>query len=145
MFQRNQLKKKKKKDVQSDHSMTVLLHLLTPSVSTTSTFPFASSSICLWILRMASKLRMAFSSLHSRSSMRQKSGREAESCGDDANPQLWQSECLRDEAQPLHRVKCNHFYLSSFWKATLSRPGSHDLTHSLILNFCKVFHLMWRC
>lgn len=48
--------------------------VLTPSVSTTSTLPFASSSICLWILRIASKLRMPISSLHSGSSMRQKSG-----------------------------------------------------------------------
>lgn len=76
--------------------VTVLLLLLTPSVSTTSTFPFASSSICLWILRMASKLRLAFSFLHSSSSMRQKSGRETQSCGDDVNPQLWESEWLKD-------------------------------------------------
>lgn len=44
---------------------------------------------------------------------------------------LWTSEGLRYGAQPRHRVKCNHFYLSYFWKATMSRPGSHDLTHSL--------------
>lgn len=53
--------------------------VLTPSVSTMSTLPFASSSICLWILRIASKLRRAFSSLHSGSSMRQKSVGETES------------------------------------------------------------------
>lgn len=135
----------KKKDVQSDQ-MIVLLRLLTPSVSTTSTFPFASSSICLWILRMASKLRMAFSSLHSRLSMRQKSGREAELCGDDVNPQLWKSECLRDEAAATTQSKMQPFlpvvllkgYNVPSW-VTWPNPFSS------ILNFCKVFHLMWRC
>lgn len=48
--------------------------VLTPSVSATSTLPLASSSICLWMLRIASKLMTAFSFLHSGSSIRQKSG-----------------------------------------------------------------------
>ncbi len=65
--------------------------VLTPSVSTTSTLPFASSSICLWILRIASKLRRAFSSLHSCSSMRQKSGGETELSQNDALRQLGNS------------------------------------------------------
>lgn len=105
--------------------------LLTPSVSTTSTFPFASSSICLWILRMASKLRLAFSSLQSSWSMRQKSGRKTESCGDDVKSQLWKSEWLNYKSQPLHRVICNHFYQLYFRKVTTSCPVSQEITHSL--------------
>lgn len=63
---------------QSLHSRCWCVSLvLTPSVSTTSTLPFASSSICLWILRIASKLRRAFSSLQSGLSIRQKSGEES--------------------------------------------------------------------
>lgn len=42
---------------------------LTPSVSVTSTLPSASSSMSLWMLRMASKLSREFSSLQSSSSI----------------------------------------------------------------------------
>lgn len=60
----------------SAHVDDLFLLVLTPSVSTTSTLPFASSSICLWMLRIASKLRMTFSLLHNGSSNRQKSEKE---------------------------------------------------------------------
>lgn len=56
--------------------MNYFLLVLTPSVSNTSTLPFASSSICLWMLRIASKLRTTFSFLHNGSSNRQKSEME---------------------------------------------------------------------
>lgn len=42
---------------------------LTPSVSVTSTLPSASSSMSLWMLRMASKLSKAFSSWQRSSSI----------------------------------------------------------------------------
>lgn len=42
---------------------------LTPSVSVTSTLPSASSSMSLWMLRMASKLSRAFSSWQRSSSI----------------------------------------------------------------------------
>jgi len=42
---------------------------LTPSVSVTSTLPSASSSMSLWMLRMASKLSREFSSWQSSSSI----------------------------------------------------------------------------
>lgn len=75
---------------------------LTPSVSSTSTFPLASSSICLWMLQMASKLRLAFSSWHRGLSMRQSSGR---SRGRDKQPHNYQVE---NYIFKLLQCSCNH-------------------------------------
>lgn len=46
---------------------------LTSSLSSTSTLPLASSSICLWMLRTASKLSCSSSLWHKGRSMRQNS------------------------------------------------------------------------
>lgn len=101
--------------------------VLTPSVSATSTLPLASSSICLWILRIASKLRMAFSSLHSGSSMRQKSGGDKESHQDSVKRELWNSRVTADLS--------NYIYISATSATTTTTTATLENTKNL--NCCS--------